>query len=336
MQWQPQVDVSTWQLVGAEALIRWNHPALGTVGPDEFIAIAEQAGLVTRVGTWALREACRAAAEQPDGLAIAVNISPVQLRDGDFVTMVRDTLEDSGLDPHRLEIELTESIFLGDSESVLGRLRALQALGVRIALDDFGTGYSSLAYLRRFPFDTLKIDRTFIRELPLGATQRPSWARCSNSPGPCGCGPSPKAWRRRPSCRTCSVSAASRVQGYLIARPCAFDDVEAMRLSWPESATRARCAVGALSAARPATLNGTFATPDGSAVPFAGESVSACAFAGVEPINGSRKQPTSGRVPALRPHQLCRGRGASRARRPSRPRRAGTHHARSSGALALD
>ena len=151
LQWQPQVDVSTWQLVGAEALIRWNHPALGTVGPDEFIAIAEQAGLVTRVGTWALREACRAAAEQPDGLAIAVNISPVQLRDGDFVTMVRDTLEDSGLDPHRLEIELTESIFLGDSESVLGRLRALQALGVRIALDDFGTGVSVAGLLAAFP-----------------------------------------------------------------------------------------------------------------------------------------------------------------------------------------
>ena len=220
------------------------------MGPDEFIAVAEQCGLVTKVGTWALREACRTAARELADLEIAVNVSAVQLRDGDFVKVVHDTLAEFGVDPRRLELELTESIFLGDADAALGRLRSLQALGVRIALDDFGTGYSSLAYLRRFPFDTLKIDRAFIRELPsLGNAEALVGTIVQLA----------EAMQMRTVAEGVETAAqlaqlarlgCQQVQGYLIARPCAFDDVEAMRLSWPDVGNRARGAVGALSAGR--------------------------------------------------------------------------------------
>ena len=235
LHWQPQVDVTAWRITGAEALIRWYHPGLGTVAPDEFIAVAEQAGLVTKVGTWVLREACRTAATDLTDLDIAINVSAVQLRDGDFVKVVRDTLTEFGVDPHRLEIELTESIFLGDTEAALGRLRSLQALGVRIALDDFGTGYSSLAYLRRFPFDTLKIDRAFIRELPaLGNAEALVGTIVQLA----------DAMRMRTVAEGVETAAqlsqlarlgCQQVQGYLIARPGAVSDLAALRSHWPGS-----------------------------------------------------------------------------------------------------
>jgi len=235
LHWQPQVDVTGWRIVAAEALIRWYHPDLGAVGPDEFIAVAEQAGLVTRVGTWALREACRTAARELGDLDIAVNISAVQLRDRDFVTIVRNALDEFGIAPHRLEIELTESIFMGDAEASLAHLRNLQQLGVRIALDDFGTGYSSLAYLRRFPFDTLKIDRAFIRELPLRGDAEAIVGTMLQLAD---------AMRMRTVAEGVETAeqlvqltrlGCQQVQGYLIARPCAVDDLSELRSHWPES-----------------------------------------------------------------------------------------------------
>ncbi len=169
--WQPQVEVGSWRVIGAEALLRWRHPTLGVVGPAEFIAVAEQTGMASRIGTWVLRAACREAVRSLPGLDVSVNISTIQLRD-DFVATVREVLAETGLAPERLQLELTESIFLGDDSAALANLRALQSLGVRVALDDFGTGYSSLAYLRRFPFDTLKIDRAFVSELTARADMR--------------------------------------------------------------------------------------------------------------------------------------------------------------------
>ena len=165
LHWQPKVDIESSRVVGAEVLLRWRHPQLGNVAPVEFIPIAEKSGVIREVGMWVLREACRVAAAQLPGLTISVNVSPAQLRDDEFIACVRDALHASALDPFRLELEITESVFIDDVEAALQRLHALRALGVRVALDDFGTGYSSLAYLRRFPFDTLKIDRAFVNEL---------------------------------------------------------------------------------------------------------------------------------------------------------------------------
>jgi diguanylate cyclase (GGDEF)-like protein/PAS domain S-box-containing protein len=165
LHWQPKVDIESSRVVGAEVLLRWRHPQLGSVAPIEFIPIAEKSGVIRAIGMWVLREACQVAAAQLPGLTISVNVSPAQLRDDEFIACVRDALHASALDPFRLELEITESVFIDDVDGALQRLHALRALGVRVALDDFGTGYSSLAYLRRFPFDTLKIDRAFVNEL---------------------------------------------------------------------------------------------------------------------------------------------------------------------------
>ena len=165
LQWQPKVDIESSRVVGAEVLLRWRHPQMGLVAPVEFIPLAEKSGAIREIGMWVLREACRVAAASLPGLTISVNVSPSQLRDDGFNACVRDALHASALDPYRLELEITESVFIDDVDGALQRLHALRALGVRVALDDFGTGYSSLAYLRRFPFDTLKIDRAFVNEL---------------------------------------------------------------------------------------------------------------------------------------------------------------------------
>jgi diguanylate cyclase (GGDEF)-like protein/PAS domain S-box-containing protein len=165
LHWQPKVDIESSRVVGAEVLLRWRHPQLGNVTPVEFIPIAERNGAIREIGKWVLREACHAAAASLPGLTISVNVSPAQLHDDEFTACVRQALEGSALDPVHLELEITESVFIDDVDGALQRLHSLRALGVRVALDDFGTGYSSLAYLRRFPFDTLKIDRAFVDEL---------------------------------------------------------------------------------------------------------------------------------------------------------------------------
>ncbi|MBK6690254.1 MAG: EAL domain-containing protein [Deltaproteobacteria bacterium] len=165
LHWQPRVDLDSWRIVGAEALLRWRHPVLGEVSPAEFIPIAEQTGSIHTLGTWVLEEACRTGAVQLPELLLSVNVSTLQLRGDAFDRLVLDVLSRTGLPAHRLELELTESVFVEGVEETLACLRRLQVRGVRVALDDFGTGYSSLSYLRRFPFDTLKIDRSFIQEV---------------------------------------------------------------------------------------------------------------------------------------------------------------------------
>ncbi|WP_419899735.1 bifunctional diguanylate cyclase/phosphodiesterase [Roseomonas sp. USHLN139] len=162
---QPQVLVATGQGFGHEVLMRWQHPAQGFVPPDRFIPLAEESGLILPLGEWALREACRAAMAEPRLGRVAVNISPVQFRHPDLPAMVASALAESGLPPGRLELEITESTLMGDSRRALDILRQITALGVGIAMDDFGTGYSSLGTLRSFPFDKIKLDRSFIREI---------------------------------------------------------------------------------------------------------------------------------------------------------------------------
>ncbi len=169
LHYQPQADLATGEVLGVEALTRWHDTQLGTVPPAEFIPIAEEMGLIGALGAWVLREACRQAVEwQHRGLphvAIAVNVSALQLRSPDFLGIVQLALRESGLDAHWLELELTESVLMHEAEATLATLRSLSALGIRIAVDDFGTGYSSLAYLRRLPIDKLKIDRSFVSDL---------------------------------------------------------------------------------------------------------------------------------------------------------------------------
>lgn len=163
--YQPQVDTRTGRLSGFEALLRWRHPARGMVSPAEFIPIAEELGLIVPIGEWVLAQACRDAAAWPEAVKVAVNLSPVQFRGAGLVGAVRRALGESGLPACRLELEITESALLQDSEAVLATLHELRALDLRTALDDFGTGYSSLGYLRSFPFDKIKIDRSFVREM---------------------------------------------------------------------------------------------------------------------------------------------------------------------------
>ena len=159
--YQPQATTSG-EITGFEALARWQHPKRGMVPPAEFIPIAEESSLIMSIGEWVLREACAEAASWPRPLQIAVNLSPAQFRQGDLPTLVHSILLQTGLSPSRLELEITEGVLIGDFTRALSILRRLKGLGVRIAMDDFGTGYSSLSYLQSFPFDKIKIDRSFI------------------------------------------------------------------------------------------------------------------------------------------------------------------------------
>ncbi|MGB3472610.1 MAG: EAL domain-containing protein [Erythrobacter sp.] len=166
--YQPLYSLTQEALTGFEALIRWNHPERGQVNPLDFIPLAEETGLILPIGEWVIREACRQAAEWPEHVSVAVNISPKQFAYPGLANTILQALSGSGLEAHRLELEITESIFITDVEKTLSMLHGLRDLGVRIALDDFGTGYSSLSYLRSFPFDKVKIDRSFVEDLGRG------------------------------------------------------------------------------------------------------------------------------------------------------------------------
>jgi diguanylate cyclase (GGDEF)-like protein len=163
--YQPLFDLEQNRICSFEALIRWRHPERGLVSPADFIPVAEDTGLIIPIGAWVIREACAQATRWPEHVRIAVNVSPVQFHRAALHETILRALADSGLAPSRLEVEITESIFLEGSDATLKLLHSLRSLGVRIALDDFGTGYSSLSYLQSFPFDKLKIDRSFIQNL---------------------------------------------------------------------------------------------------------------------------------------------------------------------------
>jgi diguanylate cyclase (GGDEF)-like protein len=163
--YQPQYDLATEQQCGSEALIRWHHPVHGKIAPGHFISVAEDTGLIVPIGEWVLRRACQDAATWPEELTVAVNLSPAQFRDSDIAETVAEVLRETGLAPHRLELEITENLLINDTEEVLSKLSRLRELGVAIAMDDFGTGYSSLSYLARFPFSKIKIDQQFIRNM---------------------------------------------------------------------------------------------------------------------------------------------------------------------------
>jgi len=161
LHYQPQAQING-EILGFEALVRWQHPSRGLIPPATFVPLAEESGMIIEIGEWVLREACREAASWSHPLSIAINLSAVQFQHGDLLATVHSVLLETGLSPSRLELEITESVLIGDFERTIAMLRRLKALGVRIAMDDFGTGYSSLSYLQSFPFDKIKIDRSFI------------------------------------------------------------------------------------------------------------------------------------------------------------------------------
>ena len=172
MHYQPLYEIAQDRVGGAEALIRWTHPTRGAVPPSDFIPLAEEIGLITRIGDWVLERACRDAAGWPDGASVAVNVSAAQVRDGGLVRKVIEVLYATGLAPSRLDLEITESVLLSNTGSTLLMLNQLREIGVKISMDDFGTGYSSLSYLRSFPFDKVKIDRGFTRDVTIDAEAR--------------------------------------------------------------------------------------------------------------------------------------------------------------------
>jgi EAL domain-containing protein (putative c-di-GMP-specific phosphodiesterase class I) len=166
---QPRLSLAAQRITGVEALLRWTSEEYGEIPPNLFIPLAEESGLILGIGEWVLREACRTLRQWHDAgmtsLNVAVNVSVVQLLRGDFSEIVRRVLADTGLPPHALELEVTESVLMANAEQAAAKLQALREMGVSLAIDDFGTGYSSLAYLKRLPITTLKIDKTFITDL---------------------------------------------------------------------------------------------------------------------------------------------------------------------------
>lgn len=237
--YQPQVDAATGQLRGFEALVRWRHPVRGLIGPDQFIPLAEEIGLIGLLGDWVLRTACRVAADWPAPPAgppyqVAVNISALQLRERRaLVASIADALAQTGLAPQRLDIEITESALIGDA---LDTLQGIKALGVGLSLDDFGTGYSSLSQLAHYPFDRLKIDRCFVRDLPTGGdvdprrTAQARWMLQAIASLGAGLGMSTVAEgvETAEQAELVRQAGVTLIQGYLIARPTPTADLPAL------------------------------------------------------------------------------------------------------------
>ncbi len=224
--YQPLFDLEHNRICSFEALLRWNHPKRGLVSPTEFVPVAEDTGLIVPLGAWVIREACGRAARWPDHVRVAVNVSAVQFHRGALNESIVRALADSGLKPNRLEVEITESIFLEGGEATLRLLHALRSLGVRIALDDFGTGYSSLSYLQSFPFDKLKIDRSFIQNLLTREGATAIVHAITELANALGIETTAEGVEETAQLMELRAHGCSSVQGFLFAEPMAADDVE--------------------------------------------------------------------------------------------------------------
>jgi diguanylate cyclase (GGDEF)-like protein/PAS domain S-box-containing protein len=233
---QPKLSVASGTVVGFEALLRWRHPVLGSISPGEFIPIAERTGHIQALGNWVLHEACHLAARRLNGLNVAVNVSPAQLRSQDFEQQVSQAIAATGLPPERLELEITESLFIDDPNEAVRRLSALRRLGVRIALDDFGAGYSSLGYLRQFHFDLLKIDRQFVGELMTREDARAIVGTIVSLARTLGMRTVAEGVETEAQRQALTRLGCDELQGYLIARPVPLEE-------WPQAIAQAAAAV---------------------------------------------------------------------------------------------
>ena len=228
LHYQPVVDLATNAIKGFEALVRWQHPTKGTIAPADFIPLAEEIGFIIPLGEWVLRHACATAATWREGLWIAVNLSPVQFRTPGLVEIIKSALSASGLRPEQLELEITETCLLQNSVATLSTLFQLRSLGVRIAMDDFGTGYSSLSYLQSFPFDKIKIDRSFITDITEGVNSLNIVRAVAALANGLGMATTAEGVETQAQLETVRQEGCTEMQGFLFGRPLPADEIEAM------------------------------------------------------------------------------------------------------------
>jgi diguanylate cyclase (GGDEF)-like protein/PAS domain S-box-containing protein len=217
--YQPMVNARNCEVSGFEALLRWRHPERGVVSPTEFIPLAEEIGLIVPIGEWVIHQACQEAASWPGELTVAVNLSPVQFRSRDLVERVRSALAVSGLPAARLELEITESVLLQETDATLAILHQFRSLGVRISMDDFGTGYSSLSYLRSFPFDKIKIDKSFVQDLSRSSDCLAIVRAVTGLAGSLGIATVAEGVETKEQLDRLQIEGCTEVQGYLFSPP---------------------------------------------------------------------------------------------------------------------
>ncbi|MCJ2054218.1 putative bifunctional diguanylate cyclase/phosphodiesterase [Methylobacterium sp. J-070] len=235
LHYQPQLQLESGRLIGCEALIRWKHPERGLVSPLDFIPLAEEIGLIVPIGEWVVRQACRDAMTWPAAMSVAVNVSPAQFKNDRLVETIISALATSGLPARRLEVEITEGVLLQENERTLQTLHRLRELGVRVSMDDFGTGYSSLSYLRSFPFDKIKIDRSFVKDLagkPDGEAIIRAIAGLGKSLGMTTVAEGVETAEQMQRIR---LEGCTDVQGYLISRPVPAEELARVFAGYPQA-----------------------------------------------------------------------------------------------------
>jgi diguanylate cyclase (GGDEF)-like protein len=238
--YQPVVDLASNEISGFEALIRWNHPKHGLVAPAAFIPLAEEIGFIIPMGEWVIRQACATAARWPGELRVAVNISAAQFRNSGLLQIIVGALSASGLPPTRLEIEITETVLLQNRETTLAALHQLRALGIRIAMDDFGTGYSSLTYLQSFPFDKIKIDRSFVKDIDRSTGSLNIVRAVAALANGLGMTATAEGVETHGQLAQIVAAGCAEMQGYLFSQPLPAAEIEELFLSQPEARKASR------------------------------------------------------------------------------------------------
>jgi EAL domain-containing protein (putative c-di-GMP-specific phosphodiesterase class I) len=231
LHYQPMVELDSNEIKGFEALLRWRHPEKGFIAPGDFIPLAEEIGVIVPLGSWVIKQACATAATWPDGLEVAVNLSPLQFATSGLAQVVTEALASSALEPARLEIEITESALLHNSAETLETLYQLRALGVRIAMDDFGTGYSSLSYLQSFPFDKIKIDRSFIKDVSDGVGSLNIVRAVAAMAKGLGMKTTAEGVETREQLEIVRNEGCTEMQGFLFSKPLAASELERLYLA---------------------------------------------------------------------------------------------------------
>jgi len=231
LHYQPVVNLASKEISGFEALIRWNHPSKGMISPADFIPLAEEIGFIVPMGEWVIRQACATAAQWPDNLHVAVNISAIQFRSPGLMQVIVSALAASGLAPTRLEIEITESVLLHNKEATLAVLHQLRALGIRIAMDDFGTGYSSLTYLQSFPFDKIKIDRSFVKNITENSSSLNIVRAVAALANGMGMTATAEGVETAEQLHSIASEGCTEMQGFLFSRPLPAAEIERQFLS---------------------------------------------------------------------------------------------------------
>jgi diguanylate cyclase (GGDEF)-like protein len=226
LHYQPVLNLARNEIVGVEALVRWRHPERGLVSPGEFIPLAEEIGFIVPLGEWVIRQACTTAAAWPSNVKVAVNLSPAQFRSSGLVQVVMSALASSDLAPDRLELEITESILLQDGPATLATLHRLRELGVHIAMDDFGTGYSSLSYLRSFPFDKIKIDRSFVKDITVTTGSLSIVRAVAAMAKGLGMETTAEGVETQEQLETVKSEGCTEIQGFLLSRPLPVNEIE--------------------------------------------------------------------------------------------------------------